>query len=42
MWKGRENIQKFGYLENEMSFLDEIETFFLVFKGLSFDEKIKI
>ena len=33
------NIQKFGYLENEKSFLDEIKTFFIVFEGLSFGEK---
>ena len=33
--------QKFEYLENEMGFLDEI-TFLIVFKGLSFGEKIKI
>ena len=35
------NLQKFEYLENEKSFLDEIKTFFIVFKGLSFGEKIK-
>ena len=34
--------QKFEHLENEKSFLDEIKTFFIVFKGLSFGEKIKI
>ena len=34
-------IQKFEYLENEKSFLDEIKTFFLVFEGLSFSEKYK-
>ena len=32
-------IQKFEYLENEKSFLDEIKTFFIVFEGLSFAEK---
>ena len=38
---GREGkkLQKFDYLENEKSFLDE--TFFIVFEGLSC-EKIKI
>ena len=40
--KARKKIQKFEYLENEKSFLDEIKTFFIVFKGLSFCEKIKI
>ena len=29
--KEQEKIQKFGYLENEKSFLDEIKTFFTVF-----------
>ena len=38
-WK---KLQKFEYLQNEKSFLDEIKTFFIVFKGLSFCEKIKI
>ena len=32
-------IQKFEYLENERSFLDERKTFFKVFEGLSFGEK---
>ena len=31
--------QKFEYLENKKSFLDEIKKFFTVFKGLSFVEK---
>ena len=31
--------QKFEYLENENSFLDEIKTLFIVFEGLSFGEK---
>ena len=31
-------IEKFHYLENEKSFLDEIK-FFIVFEGLSFAEK---
>ena len=34
-------IQKFENLENEKSFLDEIKTFFIVSKELSFGEKIK-
>ena len=38
--KEGKNLQKFEYLENEKSFLDE--TFFIVFEGLLFDEKIKI
>ena len=29
-------ILKVEYLENEKSFLDEIKTLFIVFKGLSF------
>ena len=42
-WKGREKLQKFKYLENENSFLDEKKkTFFTVFEGLSLGEKIKI
>ena len=28
VWKGRENLQKFEYLENEKSFLDEIKSIF--------------
>ena len=35
-----EKIQKFEYLENEKSFLDEIKN--IIFEGLSSDEKIKI
>ena len=35
-------IQKFKYLKNEKSFLDEIKTFFIVSEGLSFGEKLKI
>ena len=35
-------IQKFEYLKNEKSFLDEIKTFFIVSEGLSFGEKLKI
>ena len=34
-------IQKFEYLENEKSFLDEIKTSFIDFEGLSFGEKRK-
>ena len=40
--KEEEKIQKFEYLENGNSFLDEIKKFFTVFEGLSFGEKIKI
>ena len=36
-----EKLQKFEYLENKKSFLDGIKTFFIVFKELSFGEKIK-
>ena len=39
---GRKKLQKFEHLKNEKSFLDEIKTFFIVFKGLSFGEEIKI
>ena len=39
VWKGNK-LQKFGYLENEKSFLDET-TFLIVFKGLSVCEKTK-
>ena len=34
--------QKFEYLDNEKSFLDEKKTLFIVFEGLSFGKKIKI
>ena len=37
--EGKTKIQKFEYLENKMSFLDEIKTFFIVFEGLSLGEK---
>ena len=41
--KERKKLQKFEYLDNEKSFFDEIKNiFFIVFKGLSFCEKIKI
>ena len=39
--KEGKKLQKFDYLENEKSFLDEIKNIFIVFKGLSC-EKIKI
>ena len=43
MWKKGKKLQKFGYLEKEKRFLDELKyTFFIVFEGLSFGEKIKI
>ena len=32
-------MQKFEYLENEKSFLDEIKNIFIVFEGLSFGER---
>ena len=32
-------LPKFEYQEKEMSFLDEIKTFFIFFEGLSFGEK---
>ena len=32
-------MQKFEYLENEKSFLDEIKKVFIVFEGLSFGKK---
>ena len=35
-------IQKFEYVENGKSFLDEIKNIFTVLEGLSFGEKIKI
>ena len=37
--EGKTKIQKFEYLENEKSFLDEIKNIFIVFEGLSFDKK---
>ena len=37
--KGRLKIQKFEYLKNEKSFLNEIKTFSIVFEELSFGEK---
>ena len=40
--KEGKKLQKFEYLENEKSFLDEIKNIFTVFEGLSFSEKLKI
>ena len=40
--KEAKKSQKFEYLENEKSFLNEIKNIFIVFKGLAFGEKIKI
>ena len=37
--EGKTKIQKFKYLKNEKSFLDEIKNFLIVFEGLSFGEK---
>ena len=34
-------IQKFEYLKNKMSFLDEIKTFFTVLEGVPFGEKVQ-
>ena len=39
--KEGQKSQKSEYLENEKSFLDEIKTFFIVFKGLSYGDKNK-
>ena len=41
-WKEAKKLQKFKYLKDEKSFLDEIKKTFHVFEGLSFDEKINI
>ena len=38
--EGNTKIQTFEYLENENSFFNEIKN--IVFKGLSFGEKLKI
>ena len=41
--KEEEKLQKFEYLKNEKSFLDEIKNIFqFLIEGLSFGEKIKI
>ena len=37
--RGRTEIQKSEYLENEKSFLDEIKNIFHSFEGLSFGGK---
>ena len=42
MWKGRENLKTFEYLENEKNFFDQTKNIFIVFEELSFSEKIKI
>ena len=39
--KQGKKLQKFEYLENKKSFLFKIKTFLIIFKGLSFGEKIK-
>ena len=39
--KEGQKFQKFEYLKNEKSFLDEIKTFSIVFEGLLFGEKEK-
>ena len=41
VWQGQGKMQKFEYLKNDKSFLDEIKAFFIVFQELSFGEKIK-
>ena len=40
--KEEQKLQKFEYLENKKSFLDETKYIFIVFQGLSLGEKIKI
>ena len=40
--KEGKKLQKIEYLENEKIFLDEIKSIFVVFKGLSFGEEIKM
>ena len=37
--EGKTKIRKLKYLENEKSFLDEINNIFHIFEGLSFGEK---
>ena len=39
--KEEQKLQKFEYVENEKSLLDEIKTFFIVFQGLSLLKKYK-
>ena len=41
MWKGREKLQKFEYLENENSLLDKTKSIFHGSEGLQLVEKIK-
>ena len=36
---GKMRIQKFEYLKNKKSFLDEMKNIFIVFERLSFGEK---
>ena len=40
--KEEEKIQKFEYLENEKSFLDEIKSIFQFLKGYHLVKKIKL
>ena len=40
--KEGKKLQKFEYLENKTSFLEEIKNIFIVFEGLSFGQKIRI
>ena len=40
--KEGKKLQNFEYLKNEKSFFNDIKTFFIVFEGLSYGEKIKI
>ena len=39
--KETKKLQKFEYLENENSILDDTKTFFIIFEGLLFDGKMK-
>ena len=39
--EGKMDIQRFEYLENEPSFLDEMTNIFHIISGLAFAEKIK-
>ena len=41
VWKGREKISKFKYLENEKSFLDEIRHFLQFLNGYHLVKKYK-
>ena len=40
--KERRKSQKFEYLKNKISILDEMKKFFIVFEALSFGGNIKI